>query len=97
MLNEGRRRKRRGTDVVIGSVETYGRPLTEQQIGDLEIVPRKPVTYRGITLAEMDTDAILARHPQVALVDERRIPMSLALRTKSAIRMWRHSWRQGSP
>ncbi len=70
MLNEGRRRKGRGTDVVIGYVETHGRPLTEQQIGDLEIVPRKKVAYRGITLEEMDTEAVLARHPQVALVDE---------------------------
>jgi two-component system sensor histidine kinase KdpD len=70
MLNEGRRRKGRGTDVVIGYVETHGRPLTEQQIGDLEIVPRKRVTYRGITLEEMDTEAVLARRPQVALVDE---------------------------
>lgn len=70
MLNEGRRRKARGTDVVIGYVETHQRPLTQQQIGDLETVPRKQIIYRGITLEEMDTEAILARHPQVALVDE---------------------------
>jgi two-component system, OmpR family, sensor histidine kinase KdpD len=70
MLNEGRRRKARGTDVVIGYLETHGRPTTEQQIGDLEIVPRKRVTYRNITLEEMDVDAIIKRHPQVALVDE---------------------------
>jgi two-component system sensor histidine kinase KdpD len=70
MLNEGRRRKGRGTDVVIGYVETHKRPLTEQQLGDLEVVPRKPLPYRGITIEEMDVDAILARHPQVALVDE---------------------------
>lgn len=70
MLNEGRRRKARGTDVVIGYLETHGRPTTEQQIGDLETVPRKRVTYRNITLEEMDVDAILKRHPQVALVDE---------------------------
>lgn len=70
MLNEGRRRKARGTDVVIGYLETHGRPTTEQQIGDLEIVPRKRVTYRNITLEEMDVDAIVKRHPQVALVDE---------------------------
>jgi two-component system sensor histidine kinase KdpD len=70
MLNEGHRRKARGTDVVIGFVETHKRPLTEQQIGDLEIVPRKTLVYRGATLTEMDVDAILARHPQVALVDE---------------------------
>jgi two-component system, OmpR family, sensor histidine kinase KdpD len=70
MLNEGRRRKARGSDVVIGYVETHNRPTTAEQIGDLETVPRKQITYRGVTLAEMDTEAILARHPQVALVDE---------------------------
>lgn len=70
MLNEARRRKARGTDVVIGYVETHKRPLTAQQIGDLEIVPRKRIAYRGVTLEEMDTDAVIARHPQVALVDE---------------------------
>lgn len=70
MLNEGHRRKARGTDVVIGYVETHKRPLTEQQIGDLEIIPRKRIAYRGVTLEEMDVDAILARHPAVALVDE---------------------------
>jgi two-component system sensor histidine kinase KdpD len=70
MLNEGHRRKERGTDVVIGYVETHSRPLTAQQIGDLETIPRKQVSYRGITLEEMDTEAVLARHPQVALVDE---------------------------
>lgn len=70
MLNEGKRRQGRGTDVVIGYVETHGRPLTEQQIGDLDKVPRKHIEYRGITLEEMDTEAVLARHPEVALVDE---------------------------
>ncbi len=70
MLNEGHRREGRGTDVVIGYVEAHNRPQTEAQIGDLEIVPRKKVTYRGVTLEEMDTDAIIARHPKVALIDE---------------------------
>ena len=70
MLNEGHRREGRGTDVVIGYVETHGRPQTAAQIGDLEVIPRKKVTYRGVTLEEMDTDAIIARHPKVALVDE---------------------------
>src|SRR5690348_5599866 len=70
MLNEGSRRKSRGTDVAVGYVETHKRPLTEAQIGNLEVIPRKQITYRGITLEEMDVDAILARHPQVALVDE---------------------------
>ena len=70
MLQEGHRRKSRGTDVVIGYVETHHRSQTEAQIGDLEIVPRKKITYRGITLEEMDTDAIIARHPRVVLIDE---------------------------
>ena len=67
MLNEGHRRESRGTDVVIGYVETHGRPETQAQIGDLEIIPRKKVTYRGVTLEEMDTEAIIARHPKVPL------------------------------
>ncbi len=70
MLNEGHRRESRGTDVVVGYVETHGRPQTQAQIGDLEIIPRKKITYRGVTLEEMDTDAIIARHPGVVLVDE---------------------------
>src|SRR5256884_99680 len=70
MLNEGHRRESRGTDVVVGYVETHGRPETQAQLGDLEIVPRKKVTYRGVTLEEMDTEAIIARHPKVALIDE---------------------------
>jgi two-component system sensor histidine kinase KdpD len=70
MLNEGHRRESRGTDVMVGYVETHGRPSTEAQIGDLEVIPRKKVTYRGVTLEEMDTEAIIKRHPQVALIDE---------------------------
>ena len=70
MLNEGRRRKSRGTDVVIAWVDTHNRLLTEQQIGDLEIIPRQRIEYRGVTLEEMDLDAVLARKPTVALVDE---------------------------
>jgi two-component system sensor histidine kinase KdpD len=70
MLMEGRRRKERGTDVVVGYVETYGRLLTEQAIGDLEIIPRQKIEYKGVTLGEMDTEAVIRRNPQVALVDE---------------------------
>ncbi len=70
MLNEGHRRESRGTDVVVGYVETHKRPQTETQLGDLEIIPRKKVTYRGVTLEEMDTEAIIARHPRVVLIDE---------------------------
>ena len=70
MLGEGHRRESRGTDVVVGYVETHKRPQTQAQLGDLEVVPRKKVTYRGVTLEEMDTEAIIARHPKVALIDE---------------------------
>jgi len=70
MLNEGRRRRDRGTDVVIGFVETHGRKRTEEMIGGLDVVPRRKVDYRGSLLEEMDLDAVLARHPQVALIDE---------------------------
>jgi two-component system sensor histidine kinase KdpD len=70
MLNEGRRRKERGTDVVAGYVETHGRAHTAEQIGDLEVIPRRVLTYRGAALEEMDVDAVLARRPAVALVDE---------------------------
>ena len=70
MLNEGRRRRDRGTDVVVGIVETHGRVKTLEQVADLEVVPRRAVGYRGTTFEEMDLDAILARKPQVALVDE---------------------------
>lgn len=70
MLNEGRRRRERGTDVVIGYVETHRRPQTMAQLGALEIIPRQKISYRGILLEEMDTQAIIARHPEVVLVDE---------------------------
>jgi two-component system sensor histidine kinase KdpD len=70
MLDEGRRRLERGTDVVVGFVETHGRRHTADLLEGLEIVPRKEVSYRGATFTEMDVDAVLARHPEVALVDE---------------------------
>jgi two-component system, OmpR family, sensor histidine kinase KdpD len=70
MLNEGRRRHERGTDVVIGFVEFHGRPHTEAQVGDLEVTSRRTVEYRGATFEDMDLDAILQRRPQVVLVDE---------------------------
>jgi two-component system sensor histidine kinase KdpD len=70
MLCEANRRKQRGQDVVIGYIETHKRQGTEEQLGDLEIVPRKQVSYRGATLEEMDTEAILLRQPHTVLVDE---------------------------
>jgi two-component system sensor histidine kinase KdpD len=70
MLQEGQRLKRQGVDVVIGIVETHGRAETAALIGDLEQVPRRRIDYRGVTLKEMDLDALSTRRPTVALVDE---------------------------
>ena len=70
MLDEGWRRRERGTDVVVAYVETHGRALTDAQLRDLEVIPRARHEYRGAMLEEMDLDAVLARHPAVALVDE---------------------------
>src|SRR6185437_6399008 len=70
MLNEAHDLRRRGVDVVVGFIETHNRAETAAQIGDLEIVPRMRIEYRGVTLDEMDVDAIIGRRPQVAIVDE---------------------------
>lgn len=70
MLQEGHRLKADGIDVVVGLVETHGRPETAKLIEGLEVIPRRRVEYHGITIEEMDVDAILARKPQVVLVDE---------------------------
>ena len=70
MLEEGHRRIARGTDLVVGYVEAHGRVETERLVDGLEVVPRRRIEYRGVVVEEMDTDAILARHPGVVLVDE---------------------------
>jgi two-component system, OmpR family, sensor histidine kinase KdpD len=70
MLGEGHRRAERGTDVVVGLVETHGRKHTAEVLGGLEVLPRRETVYRGTTFTEMDVDALLARRPAVALVDE---------------------------
>jgi two-component system sensor histidine kinase KdpD len=70
MLREGHRLKQQGVDVVIGIVETHGRAETAEQIGNLEVIPPRQIEYRGVTLREMDLDAILTRRPTVCLVDE---------------------------
>src|SRR6187399_987872 len=70
MLVEAREEHQMGRDIVVGFVETYGRPNTVAQLGDLPIIPRKRIEYGGIVLEEMDTDAIIARHPEICLVDE---------------------------
>src|SRR3979411_3031824 len=70
MLKEGRERKQRGEDVAVAYVETYGRVRTEELLTGLELIPRKKIAYRGTVLEEMDLDAVVARHPRIALVDE---------------------------
>jgi two-component system sensor histidine kinase KdpD len=70
MLLEGRRLVEEGIDVVVGLVETHGRIETERLLKGLEVIPRRRQEYRGITVEEMDVDAILVRKPQVALIDE---------------------------
>ncbi|MGW7006669.1 histidine kinase, partial [Streptomyces sp. NPDC054933] len=70
MLSEAHRRMERGTDVVVGLVEHHDRPRTEAMLHGLEAVPRRELDYRGSRFTEMDVDAVLARRPTVALVDE---------------------------
>ncbi|HSD22496.1 MAG TPA: universal stress protein [Anaeromyxobacter sp.] len=70
MLEEAHALKQRGVDVVGAFVEPHGRPETTALIRDLEIVPRSKVEYRGVVVEEMDVDAVLARRPAVAIVDE---------------------------
>ncbi|MBB5937615.1 sensor histidine kinase [Streptomyces zagrosensis] len=70
MLSEGHRRAERGTDLVVGFVEHHARPRTEVMLHGLEAVPRREISYRDATFTEMDVDAVLARRPAVALVDE---------------------------
>ncbi len=70
MLEEAHQLRDRGVDVVLGFIETHHRRETEARIGDLEIIPRRIVSYRSVTLEEMDVEAIIARKPEVVIVDE---------------------------
>jgi len=70
MLEDGRSRRSAGADVVVGFVECHGRQATEDLLGDFEVIRRREVVYRGSHFEEMDLDAVLARRPQVVLVDE---------------------------
>jgi two-component system, OmpR family, sensor histidine kinase KdpD len=70
MLQQARARKQDGYDVVVGVVETHGRKETQALLDGLEIIPRKRLEYKGQWLEEMDLDAVIARHPQIALLDE---------------------------
>ncbi|HEY9521840.1 MAG TPA: histidine kinase, partial [Thermopolyspora sp.] len=70
MLAEGRRALDRGRDVVVGFVETHGRARTAELLTGLEILPRRKITYRGVIFEELDIDAVIARRPRTALIDE---------------------------
>ncbi len=70
MLEAAQQRRQDGIEVVIGYIETHGRPETEALLADLPLIPRHKIEYRGVTLQEMDLDAILVRRPQLVLVDE---------------------------
>ena len=70
MLQEAHALRSRGLDVVVGFVETYDRRDTVAQLRDLEVIPRRPIEYRGVTLEEMDVEAVIRRKPQVCVVDE---------------------------
>jgi two-component system sensor histidine kinase KdpD len=70
MIEDAHALRREGTDVVIGFVEPHGRAETEAKLGDLEIIPRRKIDYRGVVLEEMDVAAILARKPQLCMIDE---------------------------
>ena len=70
LLSEGRRRAEHGTDVVVASAQTHGRPHTEDLLAGLEVIPCAKVPYRGTLAEEMDLGAVLARGPAVALADD---------------------------
>lgn len=70
MLREANELKRKGIDIIIGLLETHGREDTFEQIGTLDLIPRKKIQYKNVVLEEMDTDAIITRNPEVVLVDE---------------------------
>ena len=70
MLEDAHLLKKQGADIVVAVVETHGREDTKALIGDLECVPLRRIEYRGVTIEEMDIDAVISRHPAIAIVDE---------------------------
>ena len=70
MLEDAHLMKKQGVDIVVAVVETHGREDTKAMIGDLECVPMHRIEYRGVTIEEMDVDAVVARRPAIAIVDE---------------------------
>ncbi len=96
MLREGHRLKAQGVDVVVGLVETHGRAETHEQIVDLELIPPRIIEYRGVTLREMDLDAVLAHGPPSVSSTSSPTPMRRAAATPSATRTWKTCSTQGS-
>ena len=90
MLRDGARLRKQGVDVAIGLVETHGRVETAEQIGELEVIPPRTIEYRGVTLREMDLDAIRAGRPSAWLMNS-RIRTPPAASTPSVIKTWRIS------
>src|SRR4029077_1402685 len=70
MLDDAHALRRQGIDVALGYIEPHGRAETAARIGDLELIPRKQIDYRGTKIEEMDLDACIARRPDVLVVDE---------------------------
>ena len=90
MLSEAIRRQRRGEDVVVGIVETHGRPCTAELVKELHVMPRQHLEYRGVSFEEMDLDAILARPPSSSSSTSSPTPTSKAA-TLSVTRTCRRS------
>jgi two-component system sensor histidine kinase KdpD len=88
MLEAAHQRKTQGVDVVVGYVETHKRAETERLLEGLDVLHRKQVEYRGVTLPELDVDAVLKRRPQLVLVDEFAHTNAPGSPIPSAIRMW---------
>ena len=89
MLEAAHARRAEGVDVVVGWVDTHGRAETEALLQGLEVLPRRPLAYRGGTLDEFDLDAVLARRPRYCSWMSWPTPMCRAHGTPSAGRMWR--------
>jgi len=96
MLDEGQRRRARGTDVVVGYVETHDRPNTAKQLEGLEVVPRRTVRYRGAQLTELDLPAVLAAVPRSRSSTSWRTRTSRVSSTRSAGRTSRRCSRPAS-
>ena len=96
MLGEAHRRLERGTDVVAAVVETHGRKKTKELLDGIEVIPPRYIDYRGTRFPELDVDAVLARRPQVVLVDELAHTNTRAARTRSGGRTSKRSSTQAS-